>query len=381
MISLIFISENAFHNRLIRKGSPQLVEVTASFFNEIKMFNDFHKHTFPKKIEAYTRNKTQTFVLILGESVNRNHMSIYGYKRKTNPLLEDRNDIHKFNNTVSPYSNTIYSVLSMLSESNLDNKTSFSNNIDIIDVFHAAGFKTYWLSNQSPIGIWDNAVTSFAKKSDYIKFVNISSNSSFDATLNASYDSKLFQPFISALTDSVSKKIIVIHLMGSHSSYKKRYPSNFSIFKGNTSKEEIISNYDNSILFNDFIVDSLFNAIKYKSKNISSAIYIADHGENVYDEKDYAGHNYTHKLPNSNVEIPFLVWLSPQFLTNYSFKLKSIQKNINQSFLSDDLFHSIIDLNEIKTPILDKTKSIFNEKFNISRIRTLEDGKLYKKNN
>ena len=382
LISIIFISENVIRHRLIRKGSPLLVKVGASFINEMKMFNEFSKKTLPRKIQASSSTTdNQTFVLILGESANKKHMSIYDYKRKTSPLLGKRKDIIRFNNTVSPYSNTINSVLTILSESNLENKISFNNSIDIIDVFHAAGFKTYWISNQSPIGVWDNVVTSFAKKSDVVKFVNISSNSSFEATLNVSYDSKLFTPFISALKESVPKKFIVLHLMGSHSSYKKRYPSDYRVFENETSgQEKTIAQYDNSILYNDFIVDSLLNSLKSHGTGLSSAVYISDHGENVYDEKNNVGHNYTGKLPNANVEIPFIVWLSPQFKNTYTSQTNTILNNVNTPFVSDDLFHSIINLNNIETPTLDTTRSIFSKGFNSFRKRILEDGKEYHQN-
>ena len=52
------------------------------------------------------------------------------------------------------------------------------------------------------------------------------------------------------------------HLMGSHSSYSKRYPAEYNIFTDySTKKEKIINEYDNSVLYNDFIVDSLLNIL------------------------------------------------------------------------------------------------------------------------
>lgn len=182
-----------------------------------------------------------------------------------------------------------------------------------MDIFSSAGYKTYWLSNQHPIGIWDNQVTVFAKKADHSHFVNIVSNSSMEATSATSYDSKLFTPFLKALQDSVDKKFIVLHLMGSHSSYSNRYPSDFNIFKGSNEKEKTIAEYDNSVYYNDFIVDNLLTILSRLSlkdtSEVVSCIYISDHGENVYDEMDRVGHDYSGKLPKSNVEIPFLVWV------------------------------------------------------------------------
>ncbi|MBW6482964.1 MAG: phosphoethanolamine transferase [Vicingaceae bacterium] len=383
LVAIIFISENVINGRFARKGVPQIANVTYSFFERMILYKEAMQERLPKKIEINSNGTSnqQTFVLIIGESCSRRHMSIYGSKRITNPKLSKRKDIFKYTDVVSPYSTTLNSVLTIISNADLENRIDFDKSIDLIDVFHSAGFKTYWISNQSPIGIWDNLITILAKKSDYSKFVNISSNSSFEATYNSSYDSKLFNPFKTVLNENVDKKFIIIHLMGNHSSYSKRYPSDFNVFEGKNSKEETIAEYDNSMLYNDFIVDSLFNILKSNTtlhnNTISSAIYLSDHGENVYDINDRAGHDYANEMPQVNVEIPFLVWLSPSYMHNNATKTETIKININQPYVTDDLFHAIMDLNGIQCAYFKEEKSIFNEKFNNSRLRILEDGMDY----
>jgi heptose-I-phosphate ethanolaminephosphotransferase len=385
LISVIFISENAFHGRFIRKSTPQIVKVTYSFITQINLYKEAMQQITPRNVIANTDSNAirQTFILILGESCNRRHMSLYGASRKTNPKLELRKDLIVYTNVISPYSNTLNSVLSMLSNSSLERKISFEKSIDIIDIFHSAGFKTYWISNQSPIGIWDNLVTVFSKKSDYTKYVNTSGNTSFEATLTTSYDSKLFKPFSAILDEDVPRKFIVLHLMGSHSSYSKRYPSEFDVFKGKTSKEKTRAEYDNSIVYNDFIVDSLLKIVISKlalqKDSRTTVIYLSDHGENVYDEQDRVGHDYSNKLPRANVEVPFIVWLSPIFKKMNPGKTEIIRSNINKPFVSDDLFHAIMDLNNIQSPYLDIEKSIFSSKFKQRHQRILEDGLDYDK--
>ena len=385
LVSSVFILENAINGRLVRKGTPQIVKVAISFVNEINLYKEAMKRTEPRELDAkLTHNAgSQTCVLIIGESCSRRHLSLYGASRITNPKLGSRNDIIIYDNVVSPYSNTLNAVLSCLSESNLENKIPADRSVDIIDIFHSAGFKTYWISNQSPIGVWDNVVTLFANKSDYVKFVNTSSNTSFEATLNVSYDSKLFSPFIKVLNEKVAKKFIVLHLMGSHSAYSKRYPSSFNRFRGASKKDRTIAEYDNSVLYNDFIVDSLLrilsSTISANNNSVSSAIYLSDHGENVYDEGGVAGHDYANELPAPNVEVPFIVWLSPNYIKLDKTKAETVSTNIKKPFVSDDLFHAIMDLNHITSPYLNKSRSIFNAHFNDLRKRVLEDGRDYDK--
>ena len=173
-----------------------------------------------------------------------------------------------------------------------------------------------------------------------------------------------------------------IPLMGSHSTYAKRYPPQYAKFQLFSSKEErIINEYDNSILYNDFIIDSLFNILDgYCSKHInttSSALYFADHGENVYDENDQVGHTYSGVLPKVNVEIPFIVWLSPYFRSLYPQKQEIMLNNRNRPFVNDDLFHVVIDLNNIDCDLFIKERSLFHPEFNFERRRILEDGHDY----
>ncbi|MBT3208417.1 MAG: phosphoethanolamine transferase [Bacteroidetes bacterium] len=383
LFSAIFILENAINERLIRKGMPHIAKVVFSFIEKINLYEEAMQEIEPKMVQAIPTlpQNQQTFVLIIGESCSRNHMSIYNYSRKTNPKLEKRKDLFVYDNVVSPYSNTLNSVLSMLSESNLERKLNFGKCVDIIDIFYSAGFKTYWLSNQSPIGIWDNLITVFAKKADHYRFVNTTSNSSFEAMFTTSYDSKLFKPFANALSENVAKKFIVLHLMGSHSSYSKRYPTHYDVFNGSNKKEKIIAEYDNSVLYNDFIVDSILNILdendSLHENSISSAIYLSDHGENVYDEQNKIGHDYSKKLPKANVDIPFIIWLSREYIKSHPLKVNFVRSNSRKPFITDDLFHSIIDLIEIQTPYFEEKRSIFNKRFNDTRQRILEDGKDY----
>lgn len=380
-ISAIFILENAVHDRLVRKGIPEITKVGFSFYNQLKLYKEAAQEVKPKWVEAKASDKydKQTLVLIIGESCSRRHMSLYGYHRNTSPKLAQRNDLYVFNNVVAPYSNTLDAILLGLSTSNLEFRQAPKDETDIIDVFHSAGFKTFWISNQSPIGIWDNQVTVLANQSDVVKFVNLSGNSSFEATYTTSWDEKVISPFYSAVTDTTAKKLIIVHLMGSHSNYNKRYPKEFDVF--NTSggkKERIISEYDNSVLYNDFIVDSLIAITSANSKHsFNSLIYYSDHGENVYDEGDKVGHDFTKSLPKVNVEVPFLLWISPYFHENEPDRVETIKLNTGKPFVTDDLFHSLLDISLIQTSFSDSSRSLFSKHLNVSRKRILEDGEDY----
>jgi heptose-I-phosphate ethanolaminephosphotransferase len=375
----VFFGEAILHDRFVRKALPQTSKALISFIQEIQTYKNLKLREL-KKVEATSNySGEQIIVLILGESCNRSHMSIYGYHQETNPNLKLRNDMVVYKDVVSPYSNTIGSVLSMMTETNRENRLNYDKAISLIDVFHSVGYRTYWLSNQLPIGIWDNAIFNLARSSDRIVFTNNYANTSFESTNLSPYDEELLQPLSRALISEAGSKFIVIHLMGSHAAYSKRYPSGFNKFiTHSNSKKKLINEYDNSMLYNDFVVDSIFEILKSHSQTPNSrisAIYIADHGENVYDENETVGHDYAGSLPQTNVAVPMFVWNSD------TTTLKALKANVDLPFMSDDLFHAIIDMSAIISPHFIPEKSIFNKNYDSSRKRILEDGIDYDKKN
>ena len=383
-ISMVFFVENGINGRFVRKATPQIVRAFASFQQEYRTFKELKKRKI-NQVEAsisYPKDSCVTFVLIIGESASRNHFSLYDYSRNTNPKLKNREDIIVYKDVISAHSNTISTVYTMLTESNLDNWKPYHESISLADVFHSAGFKTFWLSNQLPVGVYDNAIYNMAQTFDAVHYTNYSANSTHESGYSSPYDEVLLEPISLALQDTAKHKFLIIHLMGSHVSYDKRYPKKYAIFnQGHDKKTKTIEKYDNSILYNDFVIDTIFSMLShYAEKNphiITSSIYLSDHGENVYDDGDNAGHNFSGAIPKANVEIPFIVWLSPQYKTHFEKKYQTIEKNKNLPFVSDNLFDAVMDLNFINYAGKDNQRSIFNEEYNAQRKRMLEDGEDY----
>lgn len=376
LVFLGFIIENAVNNRLVRKGVPNFIKVAITFEQQLDLFKSAKETKEIQIVDAKSAVNKQTVVLILGESLNRNHMQLYGEENATTPLLSGREDLHVFDNVISSYSNTISSVLTSLSETDLINSIPLNEGKDIMDVFKSAGYTNYWISNQSPIGIWENLVTVFARKADHPIFVNLSSSNSMESTLTRSYDELLFKPIENVLKSDDSLKLIIIHTMGNHSSYKNRYPSEFDRFSGNDKQSQTIAEYHNSILYHDFVIDSILNIVAQNSEN-AVVLYTANRGENVYDEGENLGHDYAVKLPKPNVEIPFFIWSTENYKEASSKTITLSEKRNNSPYVTDHLFHSLIDLARIQTPLFIQENSIVNSRFKADRKRILEDGKDY----
>lgn len=263
------IENNAYHN---------VVRGTYGYFD---LQRNFKMNTLITKEDVQVIKDNDVLVVVLGESTTRTHMELYGYHKESTPLLSAFKDsLLVYKDVISTDIITTKSVPKML--------TSLSNGVyndietSIIDVFKTAGYKTYWLSNQRPIGYYDNRVSEIASRSDYFKFFNHTNE-----VTTQSYDEVLLPKFKEILSEN-GKKVIFLSLIGTHFDYDKRYPKRFEKFKrSNVSKrEEIINHYDNAIYYNDYVVFSLLSDLR-KVKGKNAFIFLADHGENVYDHGNF----------------------------------------------------------------------------------------------
>ncbi len=377
----LFFTDNIVHNRFLRLAVPDVERAVISFFKESEEYSKLKDHTLRPLDAKLTTDDPTLVVVVIGESCNRNHMSLYGYGRATTPRLQARQDILVFDNVVSANSNTLYSVMNFLTENNLEHHRPLDSCIHIFDVLHSSPYRSYWISNQAPIGLWENGVTNLVQSADVKRFVNVTSNSSMESTQMASFDQRLFAPLQTAIHDEGKHKVVFVHLLGCHTQYNKRYPSEFALFEDKGDRRtRAINTYDNSVYYNDFVVDSIFSMLKSYSlvhPDIRvSALYFSDHGENVYDEGDNCGHNYSGSIPKSNVEIPFVLWLSPSQM-KYLEARHSLVDRLHAPYMIDDLFHTLIDLSDIATPCFDKSRSFINSDYDATRPRILEDGNLY----
>jgi len=310
------------------------------------------------------------FVLVIGESTDRNHMSIYDYHRPTNPKLEKiKNELFVFDDVISPHSHTIPVLNKVLTFANFEDMKPFFDEGTLIELFKQAGFKTYWLSNQYFIGAYESVISCIAKESDWYLFVN-------DENLNKeqSYDERMLTPFKKILEEK-KKKFIVIHLLGTHRGYENRYPDKFNFFKTTDDirvqdkpflKESIwgkdrINEYDNAVRYNDSIIYEITEMIKIQNK-YSYMIYFSDHGEEVYDCRAEISHEETN--PTAFMfEIPFITWFSEDYKKHNKSKTDSLTFYLNRKYQTDDVIHSIIDISNLHLNRYEPSKSIFNPDF------------------
>ena len=318
-------------------------------------------------------NDPQTYVIVIGESTSRWHMQLYGYERETNPLLSKiRDELLIFDDVITPNVHTIVALEKILTLSNFKEKKK-SNNCSVVQLANEAGFSTYWISNQKPVGIHESIPTIIGSAAKH-KYFLATDSYAYDI-----YDENILSSLEIALNDNNHKKVIFIHLIGSHSNYKRRYPEEYNKFTGkiknfrNIDKKSIklINEYDNSIRYNDYVVWQIIEKVKDKHTK-SYVAYFSDHGDDVFDTKDvFLGHNEYHAT-SPMYEVPLMFWFSESYKLDNPifFNIKNITK---RKYSLEHFIHSFSDLSNIKFDDFEKEKSIFNPEFKYAK-RLIKNG-------
>ncbi|EFF9536897.1 sulfatase-like hydrolase/transferase [Escherichia coli] len=235
-----------------------------------------------------------TYVLIVGESVRVDNMSLYGYTRSTTPQVEaQRKQIKLFNQAISGAPYTALSVpLSLTADSVLSHGIhNYPDNI--INMANQAGFQTFWLSSQSAFRQNGTAVTSIAMRAMETVYVR-----GFDELLLPHLSQALQQ-------NTQQKKLIVLHLNGSHEPACSAYPQSSAVFQPQDDQDAC---YDNSIHYTDSLLGQVFELLKDRR---ASVMYFADHGL----ERDPTKKNvYFHggrEASQQAYHVPMFIWYSP----------------------------------------------------------------------
>lgn len=256
-------------------------------------------------------------VVIVGESLSRLHCQTYGYAVANQPRLQQRVDsgqVVLYNDPVSPALTTLTALKQIIGTYTDGDTTPYYRCPTFIEVAQLCGYRVNWFSNQASKGASANAVTNMADLADHRRFTNNGMMGKFTKTLDN---------LLLAMADSVAaaaepRQMDIYHLLGSHFAYEFRYPGEFAVFTPAdypdrpASQRFMVAAYDNSVLFNDYVVSSIMDVYSLQDAIV---LYVPDHAEDIYmSSPDYAGH----ALPTAASSpyghmIPMMVYMTPQF--------------------------------------------------------------------
>lgn len=233
-------------------------------------------------------------VLGIGESLRADNMSLYGYSRNTTPKLLARLASGELALVPKAYSagpTTWTSLPAILAFNSVNGDFSKS----VINLAKAAGYKTYWFSNQGRYGATDRSVAAIAEQAD-VKFFYKSqaTESGLDAVLIDRLQQLLAQPAAG------QKRLVVLHFYGSHMEFKQRYPGDFAHFSGG---QALLNEYDNSVLYTDTILDRVLQITRAQGGHF---LFFADHGLRNPEGINPLTHDNTDNPELGSLKVPLL---------------------------------------------------------------------------
>jgi heptose-I-phosphate ethanolaminephosphotransferase len=293
------------------------------------------------------QTRIPTVVLIVGEAFSKNHSSLYGYALPTNPLLGAMPDslLHVFRQVESPYVSTIQSFSYFMTTSQASSLQERYRSANLVDIAHAAGYSFTWISNQCEKGLYDNGVSKFAHLCDTALW----NGTRYISNAKRDLDSDLL-PLVASYPLRDSLNVVLIHLMGSHEHFAERFPAEYARFQPSEyaaypeHQRATLADYDNSVLFNDYVVSSLLE--QYAGRD-AVVFYFSDHAMDIYDSSPtYVGHARTNdpKSVHAGTQIPFMIYTSPAFRALHPVQTALIEQSVGKPLNTTVLPYMVMQL-------------------------------------
>ena len=300
------------------------------------------------QIQADKQRTDEVYIVIIGESGNRNHLSLYGYPRSTNPRLLKRyqnNDLIRFDQPYSCGISTLGSLKYAFTSAVLK-KGDPNLSPTIMEVLNRAGLNTYWIHNGST-SVKPNLVGLIGEQALYTD--NLSS-------IYGKEDGKLLIETDKILAQNSPKsKVIFLKTQGSHIDYCNRFPNKDEWMFEDTSFDKWMMPdkyeftrltskmkkcYDGSIKYTDYFVDEIIKQVERTGKT-AVVVYFSDHGEEIVEGTAHMG-----KKPTYGVfSIPMFLWFSESYQQRYPARYRNIAVNATERvFVNDALFDSLLGL-------------------------------------
>ena len=327
-------------------------------------------------------------ILVIGESFSKRHTPLYGYYLNTTPNMsreKEKGNLIAFNDAVSPYNMTTFAVKNILSTNSLtDHEPWYSRPLFSV-IFKKAGFYVSIWDNQRPntdVSSYDYALGSYMYAQEIIPLAYSEYN-----TKTFTYDLDMVQSFIHYRAHHIDRRkkrnLHIFHLSGQHANAAQRFPqeNKYVVFKESdiqrdnleNSQRQVIADYDNATYYNDQVIMSL---IRYFSGTPSVLIYLSDHGEEIYDYRNFIGRsqekNKTTEALQYQYEIPFVIWYSDSYLNHHPQKVLAIRNAANKPILSDDVAHTLINIAGISSSYYYSDRDFLSPKYFIKH-RIVQD--------
>lgn len=320
-------------------------------------------------------------VLVIGESYNKHHAQIYGYEKETTPHMMHmmkQGRLIPFDNVVTVWNLTSNVFKNMFSTHSIDQKGNWSQGVLFPALFRKAGYRVAFLTNQ--FKNTRNQNTFDFNGSFFLNDAEIDTLSFDFRNKNLyRYDGDFIKEY--EAYRPAQHNLIIFHLYGQHQKYsyrlrpQDRYFTEDSVKRNYLSRKErrILADYDNATRCNDGVFAEICNYFKSKDAIV---VYVADHGEEVYDHSHIMGRSPADPLipivACYEFEVPMTVWLSPKFIRRHRDVVKEVKAAQFKPFMTDDLPHMLLGLAGIRCKEYEARRDLLSPDFNAGRKRMVK---------
>ena len=322
-----------------------------------------HYESTSRLFSYHTKRQTETdgrqiYVYVIGEASRAANWELYGYERETNPELSQREDLCMFKNVITQSNTTHKSVPMFLSPVHTSHHRDLYYRKGLATLFREAGFRTFFLSNQSPQGAM---VDKFAKEADEVIYIGAPRQ-----------DMQLLRMMRRIIeTDTKHDLLFILHCYGSHFSYHQRYPREYALFQPDNDVaikpqniEMIMNAYDNSIVYTDHFLNSILNYLGERVDSPSALLFCADHGEDIFDDKRGRFLHASPTITYWQLHVPSFAWFSESYKQRYPEKVEAALEHRWAPATTHSMFHTIADMASLESPFIDRSVSMVSSRFN-----------------
>jgi heptose-I-phosphate ethanolaminephosphotransferase len=300
-------------------------------------------------LEPRTHRRDLDVVFVLGESNSRWNWQLYGYPRKTNPVLtRPDKDLIVLTDSISVHSHTVPTLSSLFYRRGPASTKDISDpSVSLIDLLGSAGINTEWISAQLRHGPFATPVSRLADSAQ-ISWFATSQPDGEEGEIN--HDVKAFEFARKRLAEpSPHSRLIVVHMQASHFPYCSDLPAgerrpveglalDKRYFGDAPNRHEDVECYDQAVRFTDRILGELLDEVKSRQRP-TLFVFAPDHGEAPAEGTGHQSDAHSAK----HIEIPTLVYLNPPATSAYPELNSNLQENKDRPFMNKWLFEMLVD--------------------------------------
>ena len=276
-------------------------------------------------------------LVVVFESLRKQDLPAYGYSRQTTPELEKfrtehRNEFHVFKHPYAASSTTMLAVPAILTGmAPYQPVEDFYSQPFLWDFAKMLDYRTFFLSSHSMK--WYHFDRFYSRQKPEKYWYKEKSGKPFFNDLGIN-DVHTVNELCKTIKPLDSRSFFgVVQFNATH--YPYNVPKKFKRWKG-----RFVDEYDNSILYQDFLLGKLFRTMKSNGLLENTVvIFVSDHGESL---KDHNNIGHVDSYYSEAISVPLMMYIPERIAKEKN--MQQLKKNTVRNVCTIDIAPTIIDI-------------------------------------